>query len=395
MRLYIHIALILVSIQCYSQENTLLIARNTGTTTLHDGTEIRTFGFAQRLSENPSIPGPTLVFNEGDSVVIDLWNVSQGAPHTIHLHGLDVNQENDGVPHLSFDVGHMDHGYYRFKAPHPGAYLYHCHVVSVIHVQAGMYGLIIIEPKENENLTWDGGYSFSKEHSFVTSEIDTNWHINEVLLHDTSAHNIKVPQYNPGYFLVNGESQHVLRNDVREIKNGDNAYLRFANIGYMANVIHLPKSFNSRIISSDGRPLPNVLEQDSLIVYPGERYGVLVNSTTLGEDSVLVNYFDMNNGSSLGIESIVFFTVDELNAEQLESNSIEIFPNPAHSQLHIKLADNQEIRELRVFNIQGQTTVTPRIANSISLNSLNPGTYYLELVLESGEVIHHQFVKTQ
>ena len=103
-----------------AQSTTLLIARNIGKKILDDGTEIRTFGYATKLSENPDIPGPTLIYEQGDSVTIDMWNVSQGAPHTIHLHGLDVNQQNDGVPHLSFDVEHMDHGFYRFMAPHPG-----------------------------------------------------------------------------------------------------------------------------------------------------------------------------------------------------------------------------------------------------------------------------------
>ena len=116
--------------------NFLLIARNTGEKILTNNDTIRVFGFAQSLGEQPGVPGPTLEMNEGDSVHIDLWNVSQGAPHTIHLHGLDVDQQNDGVPHLSFDVHHMDHGYYHFKAPHAGTYLYHCHVASTIHVHS-------------------------------------------------------------------------------------------------------------------------------------------------------------------------------------------------------------------------------------------------------------------
>ena len=67
--------------------NHQLIARNLGEKEMHDGVVLRTFGFAQSFSEQPPIPGPTLYANEGDSVVLDLFNVSQGAPHTIHLHG--------------------------------------------------------------------------------------------------------------------------------------------------------------------------------------------------------------------------------------------------------------------------------------------------------------------
>jgi len=153
MRLILLLISLLFSTSLFGQSKTLLIARNTGEKVLADGKIIKSMGYSLRLSENPGVPGPTLVYYEGDSVTIDLWNVSQGAPHTIHLHGLDVDQQNDGVPHLSFTVGHMEHGFYRFKAPHPGTYLYHCHVVSAIHVQGGMYGLLIVKPKNEENKT--------------------------------------------------------------------------------------------------------------------------------------------------------------------------------------------------------------------------------------------------
>ena len=145
---FVFVFFVATSLSAMAQEvvNHLLIARNLGEKVMHDGLSLRTFGFAQTLNEQPPIPGPTLYANEGDSVVLDLFNVSQGAPHTIHLHGLDVNQENDGVPHLSFEVHHMDHGFYYFVAPHPGTYFYHCHVVSSIHVQAGMYGVFIVKP---------------------------------------------------------------------------------------------------------------------------------------------------------------------------------------------------------------------------------------------------------
>jgi len=124
--LTIHIACFLIlSLDVYSQQVRQIIGRNVGWKTLSDGNNVRVFGFADNLSQYPDVPGPTLEFTEGDSVIIDFWNISQGAPHTIHLHGLDVNQENDGVPHLSFEVHHMEHGFYRFRAPAAGTYLYH------------------------------------------------------------------------------------------------------------------------------------------------------------------------------------------------------------------------------------------------------------------------------
>ena len=69
---------------------------------LPDGNKIALMGYTELLGQSISIPGPLLEFGEGDSVTLILNNYSQGAPHTIHLHGLDANQANDGVPELSF-----------------------------------------------------------------------------------------------------------------------------------------------------------------------------------------------------------------------------------------------------------------------------------------------------
>ena len=162
----------------------LVISRIAGYQRMSSVDSVRVMGFTQALKQKVMMPGNTLYFEEGDSIEITLWNMSQGPPHTIHLHGLDVNQENDGVPALSFVVEHLDKGYYRFRAPHPGTYLYHCHVVSPLHVQAGMYGLIIVHPKGMEHRTWKDGYRFEREFSFLLNEVDRNWHTSELFDHD-------------------------------------------------------------------------------------------------------------------------------------------------------------------------------------------------------------------
>ena len=87
---------------------------------LHDGNQILLMGYSSTIGGSLNLPSPTLEFKENDSIQLDMWNLSQGPPHTIHLHGLDVDQENDGVPALSFSVAHDDTGSYMFKAPHPG-----------------------------------------------------------------------------------------------------------------------------------------------------------------------------------------------------------------------------------------------------------------------------------
>lgn len=134
---------------------------------LHDSKEILLMGYSIQIGGGLNLPSPTLEFKENDSVELNMWNLSQGPPHTIHLHGLDVDQENDGVPMLSWEVEHDDTGSYYFKVPHPGTYIYHCHETSVLHVQSGMYGMVIVRPQSADTLTWENGYSFHSERSWM------------------------------------------------------------------------------------------------------------------------------------------------------------------------------------------------------------------------------------
>jgi len=395
MRSKIVILFLAVSFLVKAQDE-LLIARTTGTKTLVDGTVINTFGFAKRLSENPNVPGPTLEFYEGDSVVIDMWNVSQASTHTIHLHGLDVNQQNDGVPHLSFEVDHMEHGLYRFKAPHPGTYLYHCHVVSVLHVQAGMYGLLVIKPKGEENMTWENGYKFRRAYNFLTSEIDTAWHSLDVLEHSYDHSAIAVPDYEPTYFLCNGlaDSEYNFGDSLR-FSTGANSYLRFANIGYYGNRIILPKELNTKVIDSDGRPLPDVFDWDTIMIYPGERYSVLVNPTVDFADSIKIEYVNMNTYQTQGINKLSFKTYNSAGIESHLKGNIKITPNPFYNELRISSIN--AFKGIELCDVLGNQILAESltVCNEYRANttSFRSGVYILKVKFLDGTSLSKKVIK--
>ncbi len=386
-----------------AQVNDLLIARNTGKYPIHTGDTIRVFGFTRALKEEVKIPGPTLVYNEGDSVTIDLWNISQGAPHTIHLHGLDVDQANDGVPHLSFDVAHMDHGFYRFKAPHAGTYLYHCHVVSTIHVQAGMYGLIIIRPADGSNTTWSGGHSYDRDISWMTSELDTNWHKDDVLEHphDTGMHIMKVeiPEFHPQHFLVNGLSQNQLSDSSVALYStvNEQLYLRIANIGYYGNKVHFPAGYNVQIVSSDGRPLPTPEVSDSLTIYPGERYGILLKATSQFTGNISVDYFDLNTNAVKNTQSVPAVVQGYFSQPEPSLAQLTAYPNPAGSDLALYTGDFIAVKWI-VTDITGTPhplTITASDAHSFRCNveRLPAGCYFFQAINKNGETIRTTVLK--
>lgn len=388
----------------------LLIARNTGIKILANQDTIRVFGFAESLNQQPGVPGPTIIANEGDSVHIDLWNVSQGAPHTIHLHGLDVNQENDGVPHLSFDVGHMDHGYYNFKAPHAGTYLYHCHVASTIHVQAGMYGLIIIKPTDGSNTTWNGGFPFEKEYSYFLSEIDTTWHNNKVLEHDhDTGHSVQpvhIPKFEPQFFLINGFSDQQLVNENQEFNStkGEVDYIRLTNIGYYGSRVIFPAELNAKIISSDGRPFANPEASDTVFFFPGERYGVLTEASSEFTGQIRFDYIDLNTMAIKNTQIIPVNVSGVFSSEFFESkvSALNVFPNPFddNALLQFNLLDKGEV-EIKIFDLAGkqvfrttkQYSQKGKYAVPVGKLIESKGTYILKIALDGQYIGSVKIVK--
>ena len=358
-----------------------------------DGNTIYMMGFTELMGAPIDIPAPTLNFTEGDSVKLDLWNLSQGPPHTIHLHGLDVNQANDGVPSLSFAVPHDSTGSYIFEAPHPGTYIYHCHETSVLHVQAGMYGMVIIRPQV-DTLTWGGGYSFHSEKTWMTSEIDTNWHVDSIINHDydPGATTHDVLDYEPQFFLVNGRSDQQLSGSSSELQGsvGEIIYMRLANIGYCGNKFVFPAELNAKIISSDGRPLPSEIINDTAIVLPGERYGVLLEASSVLLDSIRVDYFSLNTGAVKNTQKIQVDISGYLGTNELDLSDVLIYPNPTSEGLTIRFDETfGEIKRIFVRGMIGQTLksyISDNELINLDLKDLNTGSYFVEIEIGNSRI---------
>jgi CopA family copper-resistance protein len=97
---------------------------------------------------NGQIPGPLLRLREGDTATLRVTNHLR-ARSSIHWHGLIVPADMDGVPGLSFDGIAPGETYtYRFKVNQHGTYWYHAH--SRFQEQTGLYGPLVIEPRDGE-----------------------------------------------------------------------------------------------------------------------------------------------------------------------------------------------------------------------------------------------------
>ena len=308
------------------------------TTILSDGSTTNFWGFGKYntgTTEDITLPGPVLRYMVGDSVYIHFWNDGIDE-HAIHLHGLDVDQANDGVPFTSSDVPAGDSITYRFLAKDPGVYLYHCHVATVFHIPMGMYGMILID--QPGNLLYDDGPGYNKEYHFLSSDMDKSWNDNPSSPGVFNA-------YNPDNFLINGLS-------------GDQLFEDTAQIIY-ANA------------------------QDSVLlkIYPGERYSVLLHPTIYIEDHIDVMVHDLLNDDLLATNNLGFnLNENSSNVSEESINSWSIYPNPFLDEFTLERKESKPI-SLNLFGMQGQLVKRLRITGSrlqISLKGLKSGTYFLK-----------------
>jgi len=278
-----------------------------------------------RLLGNAQFPAPLIYAAVGDVVQINFKNlgVANGAapndPHSIHLHGLDVDAANDGVPETSLgavpanspDPGAGNVIVYMFSPQYPGTYMYHCHQEADIHVQMGMYGaLVVYRAADAAAATGPGrgkggklfGWAYDRDYVLLLSEIDTGQHESEAVSLDPPFNPV---DYKPQYWFINGLS---FPNTIHagfdwttwiaahpnydpfiqgSVGRGDRVLIRMINMGFETQPMHM-HGFHGKILGSDQRawtwannPLTmqfgQGLEKQTLTIGSGETYEWLID----------------------------------------------------------------------------------------------------------------------
>ncbi|MCM3785388.1 multicopper oxidase domain-containing protein [Neobacillus mesonae] len=339
-----------------------------GTLQLPDGTSVYVWGYSEKNEPGSArYPAPTLTVNEGDQVEVTLTNLGTNQKgikrvgHTIHFHGLDTDQANDGVPHTSKDLLVGESFTYKFKATHAGTYFYHCHVDTIEHLQMGMTGAFIVKAKDGANQAWTGGPKYDKEYTFVLNEIDPVWHkaVQEGKKYDRTA-------FKPTYFTMNGKAYPDTEKDpstLIEGKLGEKVLVRIINSGYQPHAMHL-HGHHFQIIASDGRPLAAPLEKDTVNIGPGERYDLLVTFTQEGSypfhsHNIVDN---MNNGVYPGgIHTMV--NIGDTGHNSLHEGHTGAYTDPSEElgedlRVGVQVAISHMQYSIKELHIKAGTTVT-------------------------------------
>lgn len=353
-----------------------LVSRMDGDKTLVNGTDIEFWGYGLDDSLVPndkiSVPGPILRFDVGDTVIIHLTNDSP-EDHTIHWHGLDVDQANDGVPSTSAPVGSFGGEFtYTFVCKEPGTYMYHCHVLTTLHLAMGMYGLFIIDP-EVENQIYSNSGKYSKEYNYILSEMNTSWNVNPL-----SPGQFYL--YDADYAMVNGWAGNEIADKNQSIEGtiNDSIGLRLGNIGYGRIEVVFPDDLGVIVYGSDGREV-NSFSADTIQLYPGERFGVVGYPQTAIDDSITVNYYDLRNEDLFYTNYIPVSIINDAGINLLNDVDISVYPNPFKEQM---VVDGVKVEgEARIVDLNGKLIWKGELqigSNSIVIKA-DPGVYLFNL----------------
>lgn len=139
------------------------------------------------------VPGKFIRIREGDEVEFHLHNHPENKmPHNIDLHA--VTGPGGGASSSFTAPGHTSQ--FSFKALNPGLFVYHCATAPVgMHIGNGMYGLILVEPK-------DGLPKVDREYYVMQSEFYTAGRYGEEGLQPFDME--KAVREQPDYVVFNG-----------------------------------------------------------------------------------------------------------------------------------------------------------------------------------------------
>lgn len=210
---------------------------------------------------NGMIPGPIIRARVGDELVVHFTNRLQ-EPTTVHWHGLRIPDKMDGTPRVQEPVKPGESFTYKFKLREAGSFWYHPHVRSHAQLELGLYGMLIVQEKEN--------IQFTRERVVVLDDILI---VNGRVAAPMRSHMEAMHGRNGNTLFVHGK----LGALSIQAKTGEVERWRVVNVANARTMSMQFSGMKVRVIGTDGgllaKPyfLPNVLE-----IAVGQRYDLEV-----------------------------------------------------------------------------------------------------------------------
>lgn len=188
------------------------------------------------------VPGKFIRIREGDEVEFHLSNHPQNKmPHNIDLHA--VTGPGGGAASSFTAPGHSST--FTFRALNPGLYVYHCATAPVgMHIANGMYGLILVEPKE-------GMPPVDKEFYVMQSEFYTTGKYGEEGMQPFSME--KAVEEKPDYVVFNGSVGALLNEGALMATVGETVRIFVGNGGpNLVSSFHIIGEIFDRVLTEGG-----------------------------------------------------------------------------------------------------------------------------------------------
>ncbi|HJT25031.1 MAG TPA: multicopper oxidase domain-containing protein, partial [bacterium] len=210
---------------------------------------------------------------------------------------------------------------YLFRAQPAGTHYYHCHVMTPLHIQAGLFGSLIIE---SENDPVRDIFPYDRDYTLILSEIDTNYvrdemnrMLKEMGLMDRMTRSpglmaemnglmmgqfkdraeflkaVKrgyIPPYvpakhgspvtlNPNFFMINGKSYPMT--EELKIHQGETIRVRLIGAGFDPHFMHL-HGHDFWHVCQDGSPLAEPIRLNTIPIFPGTTSDIIIQGTNPG-----------------------------------------------------------------------------------------------------------------
>lgn len=238
-----------------------------------DGNSVYFWGYSLG-GQRAQYPGPTLILNEGDTLIINLTNnLPAGAGNvSIIFPGHEVTASGGVEGLLTREAEPGGTVSYSLTATNPGTYLYQSGTSPELQVEMGLIGAIIVRPAMGMNFAYnDPDSAFDHEYLFLLSEMDQRIH-ELVKFYGVSALETTdyLSDYFPVYWFINGRTAPDTMamenvswlptqpyNCMPRMHPGEKLLMRIINAGRDLHPFHHHGN-HARVISKDGRLLESL-----------------------------------------------------------------------------------------------------------------------------------------
>ena len=204
---------------------------------------------------NSHVPGPFVRVREGDTIEFHFANSpSSKNTHTVDFHAMTGPCGAACI--LMTEPG--KESIVQAKAINPGLFVYHCGAPPIpVHISNGLYGLILVEPKE-------GLRAVDREYYLMQSEFYTETALGAKGLAPFSSQ--KGMDENPTYVVFNGRVGAVTGPGALQAKAGETVRLFVGNIGpNLISSFHVIGEIFDKVFREGSLSEPNHNIQTTLI----------------------------------------------------------------------------------------------------------------------------------